>query len=154
MTCREAQSGDEVARVRALFVEYAGGLGIDLSFQDFDRELAELPGQYAAPAGRLLLAEVDGDLAGCVALRRLDPESCEMKLLYVRPGFRGQGIGRALTQAIVEAARGIGYTRMRLDTLPSMSEAIALYEALGFRRIPPYCHNPVEGAVFMELRLR
>jgi putative acetyltransferase len=148
-----ARSNDDIASARELFLEYSASLGIDLCFQNFDNELRELPGEYAPPQGRLLLARVDGELAGCAALRRIDEASCEMKRLYVPPRARGKGVGRALTTAVIDAARQIGYRRMRLDTLPSMREAIPLYESLGFRRIAPYYRNPIEGAVFMELEL-
>lgn len=150
----DAASAEDVARVRTLFREYERSLGIDLCFQGFERELAELPGAYAPSTGRLLCA-VEGDrLAGCVALRPLGGDACEMKRLYVRPEFRGRGAGRLLATTVIREARAIGYARMRLDTLPSMKEAIALYRALGFVEIAPYTANPVPGALFMELDLR
>jgi ribosomal protein S18 acetylase RimI-like enzyme len=129
-------------------------LGISLCFQNFDQELAELPGQYVPPAGRLILAIENNQVAGCVALRGIGEGACEMKRLYVRPNFRGRGLGRALAESILSTARGIGYERMRLDTLPGkMDQALAMYRSLGFREIEPYYPNPVAGAVFMEMSL-
>jgi ribosomal protein S18 acetylase RimI-like enzyme len=133
-----------------LFREYVNGLGIDLSFQDFAAELAALPGKYAPPSGELMLAySPRGDVLGCVAVRPLAGTVCEMKRLYVRPAARGLGIGRALVAAIIEAAQALGYTQMKLDTLPSMPEALALYESFGFVRIAAYYHNPVPGTVYL-----
>jgi putative acetyltransferase len=155
-----AASGEDLAAVRALFREYAAspdlesGLRDALAQQGFERELAALPGAYAPPGGALLLARVAGEPAGCVALKPLaEPGVCEMKRLYVRPAFRATGLGRTLAERIVAAAVGAGYTRMRLDTLPSMTAAQRLYRALGFRDVAPYCDNPVPGAVFLERAL-
>ncbi|MGH9967978.1 MAG: GNAT family N-acetyltransferase [Pyrinomonadaceae bacterium] len=150
----QAQSPEDIQRARGLFEEYAAGLGISLCFQNFDQELQELPGDYAPPSGRLLLG-VEGDqLAGCVALRSLGEGTCEMKRLYLRPDFRGKGLGRELTQTIINEARQVGYQRMRLDTLPGkMDKAIAMYRSFGFKEIQPYYENPVEDATFMELAL-
>jgi ribosomal protein S18 acetylase RimI-like enzyme len=145
--------GVELDQVRALLREYAGALPFALDFQGFEDELATLPGAYAPPRGALLAAR-DGDrLAGCVALRPIDDETCEMKRLYVRPEQRGSGLGRRLVEAIVDAARERGYRRMRLDTTPGMEAAQALYEELGFREIAPYAHNPVAGTRFLQLEL-
>ena len=151
----QAQSGDDIAQARELFKEYAAWLEIDLCFQNFDNELAELPGDYAPPEGRLLLALEDDQAAGCIALRKIGDAICEMKRLFVRPAFRGRGLGRQLVEAVIAEARQIGYERMRLDTLPpKMHEAIALYRSLGFKEIEPYYQNPVPGAKFMELSLK
>ena len=140
--------------VRELFVEYANALGLDFCFQNFDQELAELPGKYTPPSGRLFLALSDGQAVGCVALRKLEENICEMKRLYVRPQFRAQRSGRQLAEAIIVAAREAGYGRIRLDTLASLKPAIALYESLGFQRIDAYYPNPIANVVYLELALR
>ena len=156
---RPARIPEDLPELRALLREYAASLGVDLSFQSFDAELAGLPGDYAPPAGRLLMLEPEGlgkgdpAVAGCVALRRLDDEVCEMKRLWVRPAHQGHGLGRALAMAIIDEARRAGYGRMRLDTLPSMTSAIGLYRSLGFRPIAPYRPNSIPGSLFLELVL-
>jgi len=153
MIC-QASSDEDIKATRGLFEEYAAGIGISLCFQNFDRELANLPGDYAPPHGRLLLAREEGQLAGCIAMRKLEPGVCEMKRLFLRPAYRGRGLGRVLVESIIDEARALGYTHMRLDTLPGrMDQAIALYRSLGFVEIAPYYENPVEGAKFMEFKL-
>jgi putative acetyltransferase len=150
----QASSLSHIEQARSLFIEYGQSLGFSLCFQNFDKELADLPGKYAPPSGRLLLAENDGRLAGCVALHGLDHEICEMKRLYLRPEFRGKGLGRALADRIISEARQIGYRQMRLDTVgPVMKDAVAMYGKIGFREIAPYCANPMEGTLYMELLL-
>jgi GNAT superfamily N-acetyltransferase len=149
----DALSGDPLREVRKLFDEYATSIGVDLCFRGSSQELATLPGRYAPPRGRLLLARWNHEAAGCVALRPLENGICEMKRFYVRPGHRGQGVGRALAEQIIGEARGAGYTSMRLDSLPSMASALQLYRELGFRDIPAYQENPLPGAVFLELPL-
>lgn len=144
---------DDIDIVRELFTEYGQSLGIDLSFQGFDRELATLPGSYAPPAGAVIVARQDGAACGCVAMRRIDERTCEMKRLYVRPACRGEGVGAELVTRIIEAARSRGYAAMRLDTLPSMKSAVMLYRSFGFKEIPAYIHNPIPGALFMEKSL-
>ncbi|MES2415743.1 MAG: GNAT family N-acetyltransferase [Pseudomonadota bacterium] len=142
---------------RLIFQEYAGQLGIDLGFQDFDAELVGLPGDYAAPQGALLLALVDGEVAGCCALRALHsadyPNACEMKRLFVRKAFRRFGLGRQLAETILDAARIAGYSHLLLDTLSDMESARALYEDLGFEEVPPYYHNPIAGAHYLKVDL-
>jgi ribosomal protein S18 acetylase RimI-like enzyme len=150
----QAESPAQIAQARELFLEYAQSLGFSLCFQSFDRELAGLPGDYAPPAGRLLLAEIEGQLAGCVALHKLEDGICEMKRLYLRPQFRGKRLGRALADRIIAKARQIGYQRIRLDTVePVMKDAVAMYRKVGFREIPPYRANPIDGVLYMELEL-
>lgn len=148
MIIRRATNAD-LDEIRGLLREYAAWLEVDLCFQNFEQELAGLPGEYAPPGGRLLLAEG----AGCVALRRIDDETCEMKRLYVRSPDRGLGLGRLLIAAVIEEARCTGYRRMRLDTLPQMDRAQRLYASFGFKDIAAYCYNPEPGARFLELDL-
>ena len=150
------ESGENLDLIRALLEEYAAewpGLDAALQAQHFAEELANLPGEYAPPAGRLLLAVHDGQAAGCVALRKLGGGACEMKRLYVRPQYRGLKVGRALAETVVGEARRLGYAAMHLDTVPPMEQAKALYESLGFREIPAYYYNPIASAIFMELTL-
>ena len=151
---QQAKSPEQISAIRELFLEYAKSLNFSLCFQSFEKELAELPGEYSPPHGRLLLAAHGSQLAGCVALHKLENEICEMKRLYVRPQFRGKGLGRVLAERLVADAREIGYKRLRLDTVePVMRDAVALYRKLGFKEIAPYRENPIEGALYMELEL-
>ncbi len=154
LSIAQAKCERELTTIRELFLEYAESLGFSLCFQGFDKELAELPGDYAPPSGRLFLATYDGEAAGCVALHGLETEVCEMKRLFLRPQFRGKGIGRVLVELVVTEARSLGYKRMRLDTVePIMTDAVALYRRLGFVDIPAYRQNPIAGALYMELQL-
>jgi putative acetyltransferase len=154
LTLAQAESSAQIAQARELFLEYAQSLGFSLCFQGFDKELAELPGDYSPPEGRLLLAELAGQIAGCVALHKLEPGICEMKRLYLRPSFRGKGLGRMLAARVIAEARQMGYTRMRLDTVaPIMKDAVAMYRKLGFKEIAPYRPNPISGTIYMELKL-
>ena len=153
LTIRPVTTASDLSTTRILFQEYAAGLGIDLGFQDFEAEVHSLPGAYAAPRGALLLAS-DGDRdLGCVAVRPIDASVAEMKRLYVRPEARALGLGRSLAQAAIDFARAAGYGALRLDTLPQMAKAHALYQSLGFHSIPPYRHNPVPGTTYLELAI-
>ena len=147
-------SANSLRQTHELFVEYEQAIGVNLCFQDFQQELADLPGRYAPPEGRLLIALSATGPAGCVALRKIGAGSCEMKRLYVRRAFRGQGLGRKLASAIIDEARQMGYATLRLDTLASMKEAIALYRSLGFKNSRAYCYNPCADAVYLQLKLK
>lgn len=152
-----AAQAEHLDAARDIFREYAAGLGVDLCFQSFEEELEGLPGDYAAPRGALMLAIIDGNVAGCCALRPLDnvdyPNAAEMKRLYVRKAFRGFGLGRQLAEAVMDAARQAGYDSILLDTLDDMEAARALYDELGFEDIPPYYHNPIPGAHYLRASL-
>ncbi len=148
-----ARLPEDWAEAKLLVEEYAHSLDFDLAFQHFDRELATLPEMYGPPGGCMLLARIEGKAVGCVALRPMDGQICEMKRLYLRPAARGSGAGRALTCEIIAQARRMGYTAIRLDTVKTMQSAVAIYHSLGFENIAPYCHNPIEGAIYMELVL-
>jgi len=149
----QAENRKDFETAKSLIEEYTASLGINLDFQHFDRELQHFPGHYASPGGRVLLAKSGNQVAGCVCLRRLAGDVCEMKRLYVKPEYRGQAIGKQLALAVIQQAKTIGYHCMRLDTLPTMPAAMALYTTLGFRHIEPYYDNPLEGAMFFELKL-
>lgn len=150
----QAETPEQIEAVRELFLEYANSLNFNLCFQSFDQELAGLPGDYAPPSGRLLLAELRRERTGCVALHHLNEGICEMKRLYVRPQFRGHNIGRRLAEAVIAEARVAGYERMRLDTVaPVMQRAVQLYRELGFYEISAYRPNPQQGTLYMELLL-
>jgi putative acetyltransferase len=154
VTIGQASGPADIEEARRLMRAYADWLAVDLCFQGFERELSSLPGAYAPPGGRLLLARAAGDVVGCVGLRPLEPRICEMKRLWVEPGFAGAGIGRRLAETIIKAARDMGYGKMRLDTIPErMPAAQHLYRSLGFREIPPYYDNPLPGVTMLELTL-
>jgi putative acetyltransferase len=154
LTFAQVESGTQIAQARELFLEYAQSLGFSLCFQNFDKEIADLPGDYGPPEGRLLLAYCEAELAGCVALHKLEEHICEMKRLYLRPQSRRKGLGRTLAEKIIQEARDIGYRKIRLDTVePVMKDAVAMYRKLGFTEIAPYCANPIAGALYMELEL-
>lgn len=153
MLLENVTSEPQLSQVREIFHEYQQSLGIDLCFQNFEKELADLPGQYAPPQGRLYLAIVSGEVAGCAALRPFPGNQCEIKRLYVRPQFRGKNLGKLLANKVIAEARQIGYRQMLLDTLPTMTAAQELYISLGFRDTAKYCNNPIEGARYMCLEL-
>ena len=148
-----ANTPDRIDKAKTLFKEYADSLAFDLDFQNFDAELDHFPGQYSPPRGRLFLAVFENQAVGCVGLRDLGKGICEMKRLYVSPRFRGQKAGKMLAETVIQAAQDMGYDRMRLDTVPSMKSANMLYASLGFKKIEPYRFNPIEGALYLELRL-
>ena len=151
----QAETTEQIEETRKLFREYEKWLGLDLCFQGFEEELKNLPAKYAKPDGRLFLVVVDGKTAGCIALRKLEKDVCEMKRLYVRSEFRGLGLGKFLIEKLIEEARLIGYEKLRLDTLPDkMAKAVNLYKSHGFVKIPPYYENPHDETLFLELNLK
>ena len=147
----EAKTEQDIYVARALFKEYTDGLGIDLTFQNYEQELARLETIYLPPSGSLLLGEYNGSFVGCVGLRKLDNLSCEMKRLYIKPEARGKGLGSALCKRIIQRGKQLGFKRMRLDTLPSMTGALTLYKRFGFYEIEPYYKNPIPGTIYMEV---
>lgn len=154
MNFKQVESVEEISTARELIEEYAAWLGVDLCFQGIEKELRELPGDYAPPYGRLLLAIDEDQVAGCVAIRKIASDICEMKRLYVRPPHRGRGLGNELATTIIDDARSIGYKKMRLDTLPGrMEKAVSMYHALGFKEIEAYYANPISGVLYLELEL-
>lgn len=155
MTIQIIEKYDEqnITEIKDIFIEYRKDLGLDLEFQDFQEELKELPGEYSSPEGAILLAEDNDKTVGCVALRKIDDKTCEMKRLYVKPEYRGQGLGRKLALSIINKARTKGYEKMKLDTLTTLKEANELYRSLGFEECEPYRYNPLEDALYMELEL-
>jgi len=153
-TITQAASDPDIELLRMLFKEYEQSIGVSLCFQNFDQELARLPGDYAPPSGRLLLVRVEDQIAGCVALRKFGNSTCEMKRLYLRPDFRGKGLGEQIVDTIIQEAKQIGYSKMRLDTIPGrMDQAIKLYRAIGFKDIPAYYNSPFTDTLYMELDL-
>jgi len=154
LTIAQAASDSEIELARTLFKEYEQSIGVSLCFQNFDHELANLPGDYAPPSGRLLVIRVGDQVAGCIALRKIDDNTCEMKRLYLRPGFRGRGLGEPIVATIIQEAKTIGYSKMRLDTIPGrMDQAINLYRSIGFKEIPAYYDSPFSDTLYMELDL-
>jgi len=154
ITFAQAVSAADIAVARTLFKEYEQSIGVSLCFQNFDQELANLPGDYAPPCGRLLLVRVDDQIAGCIALRKLDDSTSEMKRLYLRPEFRGRGLGEPIVQTLIHEAKLIGYSKIRLDTIPGrMDQAINLYRSIGFKEIPAYYDTPFDDTLYMELDL-
>ena len=154
VTISEASDRKDVEDSQELMLEYFHSLGVNLSFQDIDREMGSFPGEYSPPSGALLIARVGDIPAGCVALRPLEDGSCEMKRLFVRPEFRKLSIGKRLAEAIIRKAKELGYPAMKLDTISELKPALSLYRKLGFLEIPQYRYNPLEGAIFMELKFR